>query len=74
MKYICETCMEVHGRNTNSPIQCPVCKQIVGCFWHKQNTAHIRNCRNDCRNDGLVDPHEEDRSGWLNMSDGEEVP
>lgn len=45
----CNTCMRVHGRDTNTPIQCPVCRRSVGCFWHNQGHAHIRDCR-----DGLV--------------------
>ena len=42
---ICATCIEIHGRDTNAPIQCPVCKQIVGCFWHARGGLHIRNCQ-----------------------------
>lgn len=41
---ICETCMDVHGRDTNAPIQCGVCRAIVGCFWHNHGGLHIRNC------------------------------
>ncbi len=41
---ICRPCQYFHGRDTNAPIRCPTCKQIVGCFWHRQNTAHIRGC------------------------------
>lgn len=41
---ICVTCMEIHGRDTNAPIQCGVCKKIVGCFWHNKGGLHIRNC------------------------------
>lgn len=42
---ICATCMQIHGRDTNTPIQCGVCQQIVGCFWHNRNSAHIRACQ-----------------------------
>lgn len=42
---ICETCTWVHGRDTNSPIQCPHCNRIIGCFWHDRNIKHIRQCR-----------------------------
>lgn len=42
MVVICDICVRVHGRDTNSPIECPVCHEIIGCFWHKRNTAHIR--------------------------------
>lgn len=41
---ICQTCMDVHGRDTNAPIQCGVCKKIVGCLWHNRALAHIRAC------------------------------
>jgi len=44
-KLICETCLRVHGRDTNSPIQCPTCKQVIGCYWHAPNYRHIRECR-----------------------------
>lgn len=43
-KPICETCMRIHGRDTNAPIQCGVCGKIVGCFWHAHGALHIRNC------------------------------
>jgi hypothetical protein len=42
---ICPTCMEIHGRDTNTPIQCAICKKIVGCFWHNHTSQHIRACR-----------------------------
>jgi len=41
---ICETCIQVHGRDTNTAVQCEVCGKIVGCFWHKKDMLHIRNC------------------------------
>lgn len=44
LKTICGTCVKVHGRDTNTPIQCPHCKSIIGCFWHNRNTWHIRTC------------------------------
>lgn len=44
MECICETCIKVHGRDTNTPIQCPHCRKIVGCFWHERGTNHIRYC------------------------------
>lgn len=46
---ICATCIKVHGRDTNTPIQCPVCKQIVGCFWHARAGLHIRRCERAAR-------------------------
>jgi hypothetical protein len=53
---ICETCVEVHGRDTNAPIQCYVCKQIVGCFWHNRNILHIRNCERARRGLPPIEP------------------
>jgi hypothetical protein len=41
---ICATCVKIHGRDTNAPVQCGVCRKIVGCFWHERNSLHIRNC------------------------------
>ena len=41
---ICQTCVEVHGRDTNAPIQCPHCNKIVGCFWHNKAFRHIKTC------------------------------
>lgn len=45
MKPVCKKCVEVHGRDTNSAIQCPKCNKIVGCFWHRTGTTHIVNCK-----------------------------
>lgn len=41
----CATCWEVHGRDTRSPIQCPKCGNLVGCFWHMKGTRHILTCK-----------------------------
>lgn len=43
---VCKTCVAIHGRDTNAPIQCPKCYRIIGCFWHDRNLKHIRNCKN----------------------------
>lgn len=47
MQYVCDICIRVHGRDSNQKIQCPTCGKIIGCFWHKKNIKHIRECRVD---------------------------
>lgn len=50
---VCTICVEIHGRDTSQAVQCPRCKQIVGCFWHRGYSEHIRYCgRTKRANDG----------------------
>ena len=49
MQIVCQTCMKVHGRDTNAPVQCPICKKIVGCHWHGGAYQHIRACKDGKR-------------------------
>jgi hypothetical protein len=42
LKPICATCIEVHGRDTNAPIQCQICGRIIGCFWHRWEWSRHR--------------------------------
>lgn len=43
-KPICKMCVEIHGRDTNQPIQCPGCTKIVGCLWHDKGIEHLMKC------------------------------
>lgn len=46
IEIICQKCMKIHDRDTNSPIQCQKCKKIVGCFWHTQGMReHRKTCK-----------------------------
>lgn len=46
---VCDVCVQVHGRDTNTPIACPFCLKIIGCFWHNRNTEHQRACAQKSR-------------------------
>lgn len=41
---ICAECVDIHGRDTRMPVQCPRCHQLVGCFWHDAGVKHLRKC------------------------------
>lgn len=41
----CQTCLRIHGRDTTAPIRCPVCRAIVGCFWHNRAFRHVQDCK-----------------------------
>lgn len=43
--HICNKCFELHGRDTDTAIQCPKCNKIVGCFWHNKGVKHIVSCK-----------------------------
>lgn len=64
---ICKTCISVHGRDTNAPIQCPHCERLIGCFWHARNIWHIRVCQQggDLEQAWIDRTYEEKRKdGW----------
>lgn len=43
---VCKTCVEVHDRDTTSPIQCPNCGELIGCFWHHHGVyQHLKSCK-----------------------------
>jgi hypothetical protein len=45
-KVVCQTCLKVHGRDTNAPVECPYCHKLIGCFWHRpQVLKHMRQCK-----------------------------
>jgi hypothetical protein len=64
---ICATCMEVHGRDTNSPIECGVCGIIVGCFWHRKDMLHIRNCERAKRGQPPIVPWPDDETSQVSI-------
>ena len=42
---LCPDCVDIHNRDTNMPVQCPYCGQLVGCGWHPMvSMRHIRAC------------------------------
>jgi uncharacterized C2H2 Zn-finger protein len=43
---ICRECVAIHGRDTNTPIRCPYCGEIIGCFWHCHGISkHLKGCK-----------------------------
>lgn len=44
-KIVCQICIEVHGRDTNQPIECRKCKCLIGCYWHKRGATHMKTCK-----------------------------
>jgi hypothetical protein len=63
---ICLTCQRVHGRDTHAPIQCPHCKQLIGCFYHRRNIWHIKVCQQG----GDLEQAWIDRTYWEKRADG----
>ena len=68
---ICKKCVEIHKRDTKEPVQCPYCKEIIGCFWHPSGFhKHLQNCkkRAESAKSGKNNPAESPTTGVSEVS------